>query len=350
MAKRVTIQDIADELGLSRNTVSKALNNSGGIAQTTQKRIIDKALEMGYKHFAYASSVFAHRTDISPETFAETLGDKREIALFSTTFLHGPHFASLMLDAFQNELSQLGFVLDAHRVTQRDIAQMSLPMTFKPERVAAIVCIEMFNCEYDEMLCAQGIPTLFVDAPARLDGRILPSDQLFMESTAPVTRLVNDMLENGCTNIGFIGNWKHCQSFYERYSAFRLAMLMAGRDVPEALCIRENYSDGISRCIDTLDKLPDLFICANDFVALDAIQALRSLGYDVPHDIRVAGFDDSAESRRSIPQLTTIHIHTQSMAFSAIQLLQTRLREPSLDYRHVYTETELIYRASTDKA
>ena len=48
MADRVTIQDIADELGVSRNTVSKAINNTGILADTTRERVLKKAIEMGY--------------------------------------------------------------------------------------------------------------------------------------------------------------------------------------------------------------------------------------------------------------------------------------------------------------
>ena len=80
-----------------------------------------------------------------------------------------------------------------------------------------------------------------------------------------------------------------------------------------------------------------------------SLQALREMGLDVPHDVMLAGFDDAAESRRSIPAITTIHTHTQVMAYSAIQLLRTRVEEPSLDFRRVYTETTLIYRASTER-
>ena len=53
MANRVTIQDIADALGLSRNTVSKAINNTGILADTTRQKILAKAVEMGYKQFSY---------------------------------------------------------------------------------------------------------------------------------------------------------------------------------------------------------------------------------------------------------------------------------------------------------
>ena len=49
MKKKVTIQDIADALGISRNTVSKAINNSEGLADATRDKILQKAVEMGYK-------------------------------------------------------------------------------------------------------------------------------------------------------------------------------------------------------------------------------------------------------------------------------------------------------------
>ena len=53
MEKKVTIQDIADSLGLSRNTVSKALNNTGILAEETRQKILTRAAEMGYRRFIY---------------------------------------------------------------------------------------------------------------------------------------------------------------------------------------------------------------------------------------------------------------------------------------------------------
>ena len=55
--KRVTIQDIADALGVSRNTVSKAINNSDGLAEATREKILQKAVEMGYKQFSYVAAL-----------------------------------------------------------------------------------------------------------------------------------------------------------------------------------------------------------------------------------------------------------------------------------------------------
>ena len=93
--------------------------------------------------------------------------------------------------------------------------------------------------------------------------------------------------------------------------------------------------------------MPEVFLCANDFVALDALAVLRDMGLSVPEDVWLCGFDDSPESKVVTPSLTTIHIHSQIMGFSAAQLLLSRIKEPSLNFRTMHTETTLIYRKST---
>lgn len=344
--KRVTIQDIADALGISRNTVSKAINNSDGLAEETREKILQKAAEMGYKQFAYAF-------DFSKSAPASTaLSDmpkgSGEIALFTGSFFHSSHhFAALMLDRFRDEISRLGYTLNIHIVDRENLVQKTPPATFHKERCSAIMCVEIFDWAYGEMVCQLGLPVLFVDGPHKRAGNSLPADQLYMENTIGITRLVNDILQRGKRRIGFIGNYEHCQSFYERYTAFRCAMLMAGVDVDETFCIKGTYYHEMEEPLGALEELPDLFICANDFVATEAIQVLRKLGKSIPEDVLFAGFDDAPESRLITPALTTVHIHTQIMAFTAVRLLMTRIKEPELDYRIVHTETELIYREST---
>ena len=102
MADKVTIQDIADELDISRNTVSKAINNSDGIAEATRDRILQKAMEMGYKQFSYVNAFF--RPD-PLSSLLEIPNNKGEIALLTSAFLTQSHFASTFLDKFQREIS-----------------------------------------------------------------------------------------------------------------------------------------------------------------------------------------------------------------------------------------------------
>ncbi len=348
MRKKVTIQDIADALGISRNTVSKAINNSEGLADATRDKILQKAVEMGYKQFSYVSAAASFSHAAADETAAAP-AFQGEIALFTTMFLTKSHFASLMLDKFQREISQLGYTMNTHRVTEANLRSGTLPITFRPEQVKAIICIEMFNREYDEMVCELGLPVLFVDGPAKHGGYSLPADQLYMDNVTEISRFVRDALQRGERRIGFIGNPEHCESFHERYLAFRFTVQMAGGTVDEKFCIRCNHPDEVAERLEALDELPDLFVCANDFVAGDAMAALFSLGKSVPGDVRILGFDDSSESRHSRPTMSTVHIHTQIMAYEAVHLLMSRIKEPSLDFRTVHTQTDLIERESTQR-
>lgn len=121
MATRVTIQDIASELQLSRNTVSKAINNTGVLADATREKILRKAAEMGYKQFAYLP--------LFQEGAAKTAGlsilpsDKREIAMLTTQFLSSSHFSSMMLDRFQSEIDHLHSGMTIHRISPIELKE-----------------------------------------------------------------------------------------------------------------------------------------------------------------------------------------------------------------------------------
>jgi len=337
--KKVTIQEIANELGVSRNTVSKALNNTGGLAEATCERILKKAVEMGYKQFSYLKTADDVRN-------AEQ--EKGEIALLSGKAFVSDYFIPKMLDRLKKEFLRYGYHhLSTYLVEEENIRQQTLPSAFDPGRVQGVICVELFNRTYDEMLCSLGLPILFVDGPNKRDGIDLPADQLYMDSASPVTRLVNDLLAQGWRRIGFIGDYEACQSLFERYTAFRFSMLMAGAPVEKRFCIQTSALEEIETALAPLSDLPDAFICADDLVATEAIHALRKLGKSVPGDVQICGFNDSPNSRIITPTLTTVHIHTEVMAATAIQLLLSRIDEPGLDCRTVHTQTQLIYRNST---
>ncbi len=338
--KKVTIQDIADALGVSRNTVSKAINNTGTLAEATRERILQKAVEMGYKQFSYIKvhngSAAEHKKH-----------GKGEIALLCGNVIASGHYASLMLDRLKKEFPRYGYVLNTYRVEPENFLQHTLPLTFDPKQASAIICVKMFDRAYDEMICSLSLPVLFVDGPNKRGGVSLPADQLYMDNTTAITRFVSDMLSRGKRRIGFIGDYEHCQSLFERYTAFRFTMLMANVPVEKRFCIKTGVREEIERALEALSDFPEVFICSNDLVATDTIYALRKLGLSVPGDVLVCGFDDSPNSRIMTPALTTVHIHTGVMALTAIRMVLARIDEPGLDYRIVHTETELICRDST---
>ena len=349
MATKVTIQDIASELQLSRNTVSKAINNTGVLADATREKILRKAAEMGYKQFAYLP--------LFQEGAAKTAGlsilpsDKREIAMLTTQFLSSSHFSSMMLDRFQSEIDHLHSGMTIHRISPIELKEKKLPSSLDIQRTAGIICFEVFDYDYAQMLCDLDVPPLFVDTPVMDMRPPLKADRLYMENRIEIQNAVAHMVQRGKKRISFAGDKNHCQSFFERYMAYKDAMEYFGLTEGLSTCAmpsgQQNYPVSLYETIRRFKTMPDAFVCANDFVAMDLVKALNELGYSVPDDIWVCGFDDSQEASYFSPHLTSIHIHEQIMGYTAANLLMTRIEEPSLNYRTVYTETNLILREST---
>ena len=341
----VTIQDIADALGLSRNTVSKAINNSEGVAPTTRERVLKKAIEMGYK-LSYAQTL----ADPIKNLWAfedQPPGSAGEISLFSAFQYDGSCFAAAMLEHLKPELNKFGYSLCSYYIRTEDILQLRLPDAFPRAETRGIVCVGMFDWAYSDMLCALGLPVLFVDGPSTREGRKLAADQINMDNCAELGRYLGGMLRSGVSRIGFIGNIDHCRSFFERYMALRSALLLAEASFDERFHINENRPVDVYRALSGLESFPELFVCANDYIAIDTIKSLKLLGKSVPEDVMICGFEDAVEARMVKPALTTVRIHTEIMAHSAARLLLSRIRNPSLDFRTVYTQTDLILRDST---
>jgi len=349
MATKVTIQDIANELQLSRNTVSKAINNTGVLADATREKILRKAAEMGYKQFAYLP-LFQEDTAKAAE-HSILPSDKREIAMLTTQFLSSSHFSSMMLDRFQSEIDHLHSGMTIHRISPIELKEKKLPSSLNIQRTAGIICIEVFDYDYAQMLCDLDVPLLFVDTPVMDMRPPLKADRLYMENRIEVQNAVAHMVQRGKKRISFAGDKNHCQSFFERYMAYKDAVEYFGLTEGLSTCAmpsgQQNYPVSLYETIRRFKTMPDAFVCANDFVAMDLVKALNELGYSVPDDIWVCGFDDSQEASYFAPRLTSIHIHGQIMGYTAANLLMTRIEEPSLNYRTVYTETNLILREST---
>ena len=343
MAQRVTVQDIANALNISRNTVSKALNNTGVLADSTRDKILQKASEMGYKQFAYTSPL------LSPSAPLPTVS--QEIALLTCSMPNSSHFGSKLLDTFQPHISENNFRLSIYRIQEDDLKNLSLPTGFNPEQVAGILCIEVFHHAYSQMLCSLDIPTLFVDTAANPYGYEMDADLLYMENHDSIYQLVQHFLKEGVTSIGFAGNITHCHSFYERYTGYRDALWDANIPLDLSLCLTDSkpFVDIVELVayLRQMPRLPEVFICANDFVCIDLIKALKILSLDIPTDIRVTGFDNSSESRIIDPPLTTVHIPSNAMGIQAAELLHSRIAEPGIPYRKLYVRTIIKHRTSS---
>lgn len=353
MARKVTIQDIADELGLSRNTVSKAINNDALVSDATKTAVLKKAREMGYKQFSYIS-LPGEETPAYPPAAAS---GKNEIVVLTGRYIGENHFAASMIDCLQTEMASLGYTTSLRKLLPNELSERCLPL-LDPKRIAGLICFEIFDPEYAQNLKSLGIPLLFVDAPVAIYSGRLGADLLIMENRASTAEVIRHMIEKGKKRIGFVGDHHNCQSFYERYSTLRECMHWGISDpVPYSICGIRNidfengicsYQEYLGKKLREMKQLPEAFFCANDFVADALLPELDKVGLSVPKDIYVAGFDDSPLAKTMNPPLTTVHIHGHEMGLSAARMLQSRIQEPDRKSTTCYIDSEPVFRASTE--
>ena len=349
MGKRVTLQEIANALGMSRNTVSRALNDTGAVSAETKNKICQTAIAMGYKQF---SSINMPVSDSLPSLMANH--GKTEIALFTHSFPGASHSGNKLLAAFQNKVDSLGYKVSINIIRDYEIDNLCFSANIHLENIAGILCIELFSEEYSRFLCKQNIPILFVDTPL-LQKCSLDADLLYMENIASVYKLIDSFIKKGKKNISFIGDRYHCQSFYERWQAYVSALTDNDINIDTDMCILDDdsnpYHDAnwLADRISSLKHTPDVFFCANDFLATSTIKALKQSGNSIPDDVYVCGFDNAPEATIIEPNLTTIKIHSSSMGYTAADLLLSRIANPHMPYRKTYIETDIIYRESAPK-
>jgi LacI family transcriptional regulator len=344
MAKyKITIQDIADSLGISRNTASKALNGVESIPDETRNKVIKKAIELKYKQFAFVDS-----ESIMPK-------NPGNIALITSNLPNSSHFGSMLISGLEINISSEGYNLSIHIVREADINSLSLPNNFESSKVDGIICIEMFDKKYSEMICNLGIPTLFIDAAADVFYSDLKADLILMENEYGTYAVTKKLIENGHTKLGFVGDYNHCKSFNERWVGFNRALEMSKIEIDMSYCVIEedryyfSEPNWMDRQVDKMKKLPTAFVCANDFIAVSVMKALKNKNIEIPNDIAVSGFDDAPESRIVEPPLTTVHISNSEMGNIAADMLLSRIKSPTRPFQITHVKTELIFRESTGK-
>ena len=209
MATRVTIQDIANELQLSRSTVSKAINNTGVLGRRHPRKDPAQGGRDGLQAVRLpalfqpeSAAAPADAPTNAPAEAEAQPGGKREIAMMTTCFLSNSHFSSMMLDRFQSEIHHLHYCMTIYRISPEELHQRRLPSAFDPERTAGIICFEVFDYEYAQMLCEQGIPLLFVDSPVTELKAPLKADLLYMDNHVEIQHFIQIMHQRGKDRIG----------------------------------------------------------------------------------------------------------------------------------------------------
>ena len=339
MSSKVTIQDIADALGLSRTTVSKVMNHSPAVSEATRALVLDKAKELNYRVLP----------QLTP-ALAPTEPDQNYFALVMHAIPGGIHMGTAVIPGLDQQLRQAGFSLITCAITAEEYRDLTLPPILRSPSIKAIVCMELFHPEYSRMLASLGKPIAFIDACVGFTDLDLNADLLLMDSRNSCRQMLTSLVRNhNLTSIGFVGDANHCISFRERYEAFLMVGNECGVDTSYRLLDNDLYyaeAEWLSKRLPKMGPLPQLIFCANDFLASQTMYALESMGKRVPEDVMVCGFDGIYSVPPTLSRLTTISTPANQLGSLAATTLLHKLSFPSEINSSTYLHTKIIYRES----
>lgn len=331
-----TAKDIAQKLGISVSTVSIALNNRPGISEETRKRIQETAEELGYKKRAWNGRKM-------PAIQLLIYLDQYNVDIF----VENPFF-SRVIEGISNRCQELEYSLQIAYLRASDVA--SPAAVISPDCSGLLVLASSMPDEYVQSILSTSTPVVFIDNPLRR----FYTNSVSIDNEFAIERVVDYLVGLGHRDIGFVNVFLSIANMHLRQKGFLHAVQEHFPDqVAEAApVIALNNATGaaaVAEMKDALRSLPSMptaFVCANDWGAATCIYALEALGYHVPQDVSVTGFDNIPLSEMIHPGITTVDIPKASIGTLAVNRLAELMQE-NCRAVHIQVLSNLVPRGST---
>ena len=240
-----------------------------------------------------------------------------------------------------DQISREGYTLKIYEISPEELKAKRLPPHFVSTQIAGIVGIELFDRDYIDMVSRLDIPMVLTDTPPDAITTLMDCDRVTMENIAGIMTLIRHIVKAGARRIGFVGDYNHCGSFRERWYGYHQALMENSLRFDSQCCA------WLMSRLDRMPSLPDAFICANDYLAVPLMLALKKRGLSIPKDIMVTGFDGIPQSAYTDPPLTTVRIHGTEIGRLAAELLLNRIHTPAFPYSWTRVRSTPIWREST---
>lgn len=340
--KKITIQDVAKELNLSRNTVAKALNNSETVAYETRYVVIKKAYEMGYSKLS--------QTVLNEYKIKDRMEKAKTVVVFARRELST--FWNRIIMGISDELNKNNCRLQLNFISEEDEENLVAPLDMESD-MSGIIILNVFRKPFLELIIKKDVPIVFLDGPSNVYEITGLGDVILFEGFNSTRIITNHLIEQGLKQIGFIGDISYCRTIRDRYDGFLDAVENHNLELKEQFIITKHVEhkyyrqEEVTNELEKLEQLPQAFVCANDDIAKDVMLWLKKKGIKVPKEVAVTGFDDKEEVELLSPSLTTVHIGNQRMGRRLVQRLIWRIENMNLPKEILMINTEVVIRESS---
>lgn len=331
--RRISLKDLARELGVSIATVSRALRNSPEIGTEMQKRVKELARQLNYR----------------PNPFAQSLRKEapRIIGVVVPNLV--THYYASVLDGIEEEAAEEGYSVisaNSHEDVEAETRAIDNFIGMHVEGIVACLAQTTTDYAHFEELSEMGIPLVFF-------GRTCLAEKFssVKANGDEAAQLATEhLISTGCRRIAFVGGPNHLDMVRRRKHGYLEALREARIPIDRNLvaCGSIDYKLAMERTKEMLlqPDRPDAILAFNDIITFAALTAIRTVGLRVPEDVSLIGFTDDAHVQYVTPRLTAIEDQSKLMGRTACRLLLDNI-SGNHKICHKIVPQKLVIREST---
>ncbi|MFC5649941.1 LacI family DNA-binding transcriptional regulator [Paenibacillus solisilvae] len=330
-----TIYQIAEQVGVSPSTVSRAISGRGYCGIQTKAKIMEAAKSLNY----------------APDHAAKMLKTRKtNKIIFAAPDICNPFYFD-MINGINQVAEEYGYLLILFYTKHRLSEELKAIQNVK-ERVAdGMIMVSFHFCEENigaiNRLPAPVVLTNQYESPGGGDR----FDYVYVDTFTGIKQGTEHLIRQGMKRIGFIGGCLGEQTGYQRYSGYREALQEAGLPLEDTLIAESDYTENggylAARKLIMQKSRPQAIVAANDLMAIGVMHACEEAGLSIPHDMAVVGMDNLDISSRVHPKLTSVSLMQEEIGSRAAQMLMDRLHGREVSEKAVKIMPELVVRQSS---
>lgn len=332
---RVSLKDLAAQLGVSIATVSRALRNSHEVGEELRERVQKLAKELNYR----------------PNPFAQSLRSEAPKVIGVVVPNLVTHYYSAVLDGIEGYASQEGYSVMAINSHEDYLKEEKAIDNFINMHVEGIIaCLSQDTTDYShfEEIHKMGIPLVFFARtcmPELFSQVVANGDEAAQQAT-------EHLIKTGSRRVAFLGGPNHLDMVKRRKHGYLEALkankIPIDRDI--IVCGKINFAQAQQQTIRLLKKenRPDAILAFNDIITYAAFTAVKSLGLRIPEDVAIIGFTDTEASEYVTPKLSTIEDQSHKTGTLVCELLM-RVIKGDMKHYHEVVPMKLMIRESSAK-
>lgn len=333
--KHTSLKDIAQALGVSVPTVSRALKDSPDISRALCEKAKWMAREMNYRPNPFALSLRKNAPRIIGVVVPDIV----------------THFFASILNGIENMAVKNGYfviITTSHESYEHEKRNVENLVNMRVEGI--IACLSQETTDYTHFAELKDI-----NMPLIMFDRICLTDQfssVVADGEHSAQMATQHLLDNGCKRVAFIGGANHLDIVKRRKHGYLEALRNNKIPIEKELvvCRKIDYEEGkiAAETLLALPNPPDAILAMNDTLAFAAIEVIKSHGLRVPNDIALIGYTDEQHANYIEPKLSAVSHQTYEMGETACLLLIDQIRGDKA-IRQVMIPTHLQIRESSIK-